>query len=100
MKIEIAESMVYSWLRKVRNCRLVQTNWKPAHEWPLFHVEDFARKELNYDIDFYSMTDAGLVEEKVKELLSMPSYRKYSKESNDSRKCGLERYAEFVAESL
>lgn len=60
----------------------------------------FARKELNYDIDFYSMTDAGLVAEKVKDLLSMPSYRKYSKESNDSRKCGLERYAEFVAESL
>ena len=33
MKIEIAESMVYSWLRKVRNCQIVQTNWKPAPEW-------------------------------------------------------------------
>lgn len=33
MKIEIAESLVYSWLRKVRNCRIVQTNWKPAPEW-------------------------------------------------------------------
>ena len=50
------------------------------------------------DVDFYSMTDVDEVAEKVRTLLNMPSYRQYSKESNDSRKCGIERYAEFVAE--
>lgn len=39
MKIEIAESMIYSWLRKVKNCRLVQTNWKPAPEWTPLNSE-------------------------------------------------------------
>lgn len=59
---------------------------------------DFARTKLGMDVDFYSMTDVDEVAEKVRTLLNEPSYRQYSKESNDSRKCGIERYAEFVAE--
>lgn len=43
MKIEMAESMVYSWLRKVKQCRIVQTNWKPVPEWPLENVEELER---------------------------------------------------------
>lgn len=43
MKIEMAESMVYSWLRKVKQCRIVQTNWKPSPEWPLENVEELER---------------------------------------------------------
>lgn len=35
MKIEIGESLVYSWLRHVKMCRVVQTNWKPSRMWPL-----------------------------------------------------------------
>ena len=57
---------------------------------------DFAREQLNWEIDFYSMLDADAVEEKVQELLRLPSYLQYSAKSNHSRKCGLEQYAKFV----
>jgi hypothetical protein len=30
MKIEIAESLILSWLRHTKNCQLVQLNWKPS----------------------------------------------------------------------
>jgi hypothetical protein len=33
MKIEIGESLFLSWLRHVKGCQLVQTNWKSASEW-------------------------------------------------------------------
>ena len=34
MKIEIGESIVYSWLRHIKNCQIVQSNWKVSPEWP------------------------------------------------------------------
>ena len=34
MKIEIGESLGYSYLRHVKECWLVQTNWKPSDQWP------------------------------------------------------------------
>ncbi len=36
MKIEIGESLGYSYLRHVKECWLVQTNWKPSPHWPRF----------------------------------------------------------------
>lgn len=42
MKIEIAESLFLSWLRHVRDCRLVQVNWKPSPTW---ESETFERIE-------------------------------------------------------
>jgi hypothetical protein len=33
MKIDIGESLVYSYLRHVKNCYIVQTNWKPSGNW-------------------------------------------------------------------
>jgi hypothetical protein len=33
MKIEIGESLVYSWLRHVKKCQVVQTNWKLSPRW-------------------------------------------------------------------
>lgn len=33
MKIEMAESLFYSWLRHVKECQLVQTNWKVSPQW-------------------------------------------------------------------
>jgi hypothetical protein len=33
MKIDIGESLVYSYLRHVKNCTIVQTNWKPSGNW-------------------------------------------------------------------
>lgn len=33
MKIEMGESLMYSWLRHVKECQVVQTNWKPSPKW-------------------------------------------------------------------
>src|SRR5687768_3182705 len=35
MKIEIGESLIFSWLRHVRGCPIVQANWKPLPTWPI-----------------------------------------------------------------
>ena len=60
MKIEIAESLFRSWLRHVRDCRLVQINWKPSPTWEgenLERIEElfkqsrgFFFQELNLDL--------------------------------------------------
>ncbi len=36
MKIEISESLGYSYLRHVKRCWLVQTNWKVSEHWPRY----------------------------------------------------------------
>jgi hypothetical protein len=33
MKIDSGESLLYSYLRHVKNCHIVQTNWKPSGNW-------------------------------------------------------------------
>lgn len=40
MKIEIGENLFYSWLRHVKDCQLVQTNWKTSAQWDLQHEAD------------------------------------------------------------
>ena len=40
MKIEMGESLFYSWLRHVKECQLVQTNWKVSTHWELNHEEE------------------------------------------------------------
>lgn len=35
MKIEMGESLFYSWLRHVKECQIVQTNWKVSPQWQL-----------------------------------------------------------------
>jgi hypothetical protein len=35
MKIEMGESLCYSWLRHVKECQVVQTNWKVSQSWQL-----------------------------------------------------------------
>ena len=42
MKIEMGESLFYSWLRHVKACQIVQTNWKVSPQWPLQHEEELA----------------------------------------------------------
>ncbi len=37
MKIEMGESLFYSWLRHVKACQIVQTNWKVSQHWELKH---------------------------------------------------------------
>jgi hypothetical protein len=40
MKIEIGESIMFSWLRHAKNCQLVQLNWKPSvHAWDDYNEE-------------------------------------------------------------
>ena len=40
MKIEMGESLFYSWLRHVKACQVVQTNWKASGHWELQHEEE------------------------------------------------------------
>ena len=39
MKIEMGESLFYSWLRHVKECQIVQTNWKTSPQWTIIHEE-------------------------------------------------------------
>jgi hypothetical protein len=40
MKIEMGESLFYSWLRHVKACQVVQTNWKVSPQWELKHEDE------------------------------------------------------------
>lgn len=40
MKIEIGESLFVSWLKHVKECQLVQTNWKASSMWELQNKND------------------------------------------------------------
>lgn len=33
MKIEMGESLAISWLKHIKKCAIVQTNWKQSFEW-------------------------------------------------------------------
>lgn len=55
MKIEIAESLCYSWLRHVKSCQIVQTNWKLSGNW---EIKEETKNELmklmkEVDVFFY-----------------------------------------------
>jgi hypothetical protein len=39
VKIEIGESLLLSWLRHIKECQLVQTNWKASAKWELKNKE-------------------------------------------------------------
>lgn len=40
MKIEMGESACYSWLRHIKGCQIVQTNWKASPNWEIHHEEE------------------------------------------------------------
>lgn len=61
MKIEIGESLLYSWLRHAKGCQLVQTNWKIfSNSWEMKNEETIQQimidssqlfsKKYNYQI--------------------------------------------------
>jgi hypothetical protein len=52
MKVEIGESLIFSWLRHVRGCPVAQTNWKPSPTWPIRH-------EASLAADFEQMRDTA-----------------------------------------
>ena len=39
MKIEMGESLLLSWLKHIKECQLVQLNWKPSRKWECHHRE-------------------------------------------------------------
>lgn len=43
MKIEMGESLFYSWLRHIKGCQIVQTNWKASPQWPLLHTDELQK---------------------------------------------------------
>lgn len=43
MKIEVAESLLYSWMRHVKDCKIVQTNWKVSSKWKFDHIPDLEK---------------------------------------------------------
>ena len=51
MKIEMGESLFYSWLRHVKECQIVQTNWKVSSQWQLSDAE--ALEKLMVVVDKY-----------------------------------------------
>lgn len=40
MKIEMGESLFYSWLRHEKECQIVQTNWKVSQKWKIQHESE------------------------------------------------------------
>ena len=43
MKIEMGESLVASWLKHVKGCIVVQTNWKPSPKWEEHNLDEIER---------------------------------------------------------
>lgn len=59
MKIEIGESLMYSWLRHVKNCELAQTNWKPSTLWVRKHDNDLQKLKNYVDAKFPNLEVFG-----------------------------------------
>ena len=57
MKIEMGESLFYSWLRHVKDCQIVQTNWTTSKKWDLQHQEELER--LMQESAAYFLENAG-----------------------------------------
>ena len=38
MKVEVGESLMYSYLSHIKGCQIVQTNWKTSSTWPRYNV--------------------------------------------------------------
>lgn len=43
MKIEMGESLFYSWLRHVKDCQVVQSNWKCSPSWQRHREDELSR---------------------------------------------------------
>lgn len=50
MKIEMGESLIYSWLRHEKHCQLVQTNWKPSNYWNLNNYDELQTLIEKFDL--------------------------------------------------
>ncbi len=65
MKLEIGESLGYSFLRHVKQCWLVQTNWKAPDHWPVANFEELEqtfsamREKFDQDRSVFKGTQSG-----------------------------------------
>ena len=60
MRIEMGESLLYSYLRHIKKCQIVQTNWKTSPTWDITEedkiqhlmtdIDDHFSKEYQYNI--------------------------------------------------
>lgn len=48
----MGESLFYSWLRYVKECQIVQTNWKTSSKWSL-QYEDILNSLMSYSDSFF-----------------------------------------------
>lgn len=53
MKIEMGESLIFSWLKHVKNCQLVQMNWKVSPNWT-FENKDIIQVLMDKSNDLFS----------------------------------------------
>ena len=53
MKIEMGESLFYSWLRHVKDCQVVQNNWKPSPQWTLLHADELETLWQHFDATIF-----------------------------------------------
>ena len=60
MKIEMGESLFYSWLRHVKECQVVQTNWKSSPSWQLRDEDGLKRFMEATDIHFQNKYGYGV----------------------------------------
>lgn len=52
MKIEMGESLIYSWLRHIKECQIVQTNWKVSRNWKILHEKEIQNLISSIDEHF------------------------------------------------
>lgn len=57
MKIEMGESLFYSWLRHVKECQIVQTNWKVSTQWRFSESEEI--HEMMSEVKDYFSDEHG-----------------------------------------
>jgi len=54
MKIEMGESLLYSWLRHIKECQIVQLNWKISDKWEMNLTNDLELLMKSIDDKFDS----------------------------------------------
>ena len=70
MKIEMGESLFYSWLRHVKECQIVQSNWKPSPSWELHNEEKLQEFKDSVDAFFSGKYDCAIFKtNKLSQLL-------------------------------
>lgn len=57
MKIEMGESLFYSWLRHVKECQMVQMNWKVSPKWQMQYEDEIY--SFMERVDEYFTTNYG-----------------------------------------